>query len=169
MKTADGRTAFHQMTLTESNESKKDNFFARFFKAEFRGGHWAENHLIKTIPKIPRTANWTEYKELFTNLLAKTKTYGESFKHGFELQEQKVKSKKDDGMEVITKRGNGIVEETEYVTTADSSMDYVGQNVEHFEISTYGGLAQIERILGEYDVVEFIEVPQEEKNEAIRF
>ena len=160
MKTTDGKSGFHQMTLTVSNESKKNNLFARFFKAEFRGGNWVENSPVKKIPKMAGTAMGIEFKEKFRNPFRKTKTYGETCEHGLELQEKKVKSNDYDAGEGITKRERCIVEETESGnSTSDASLNFAGQNVEHYEISTYGSLAQLARILDQYDVVELLEVP----------
>ena len=70
-------------------------------------------------------------------------------------------------MEGITKEGDGIVEETEDGTsTRDVGLILAGQKVEHYEISTYGGLTQLARNLGRDDVAEILETTLNEEKTA---
>lgn len=150
---------------TEGNE--KGNMLEEFFKDEIRDIYWAEKHLVKTLPKMAKAATSAELKEAFTNHLEETKEHVERLEQVFELLEEKAQAKKCDAMEGITKDGDGILEETETGTsTRDVGLILAGQKVEHYEIATYGGLAQLARNLGRDDVAEILEQTLAEEKEA---
>jgi ferritin-like metal-binding protein YciE len=70
-------------------------------------------------------------------------------------------------MEGIVKEGDGIVEETEAGnSTRDVGLILAGQKVEHYEISTYGGLRQLARNLGHEDIADILETTLNEEKTA---
>ncbi len=72
-------------------------------------------------------------------------------------------------MEGITKEGESIISETEEGTSVrDVGLILAGQKVEHYEISTYGGLAELARTLGHDDIAEVLETTLHEEKEADR-
>ena len=85
----------------------------------------------------------------------------------FELLGEKAQAKKCEAMEGITKEGDGIVEETEDgAATRDVGIILAAQKVEHYEISTYGGLAQLATTLGLEDVAGLLRETLAEEKEA---
>jgi ferritin-like metal-binding protein YciE len=150
-------------------DSEKDSTLEEFFKDEIKDIYWAEKHLVKTLPKMARAATSTELKEAFTNHLEETKVHVERLEQVFGLLEEKAQAKKCEAMEGITKEGDGIIEETESGTsTRDVGLILAGQKVEHYEISTYGGLEQLARNLGRDDVAELLRQTLEEEKTADR-
>ncbi len=70
-------------------------------------------------------------------------------------------------MEGILNEGNTIVEETEAGTaTRDVGIILAAQKVEHYEIATYGGLAQLAETLGMIDVKDLLGQTLDEEKEA---
>ena len=70
-------------------------------------------------------------------------------------------------MNGITKEGEGIIAETEKGTaTRDVGLILAGQKVEHYEIATYGGLAQLAATLGRIDISDILESILFEEKEA---
>jgi len=153
-------------TKSKSQATEKDGKLEEFFKDEIKDIYWAEKHLVKTLPKMAKAATSPELKEAFTNHLEETKVHVERLEQVFEILDEKAQAKKCEAMEGITKEGDGIIEETETGTsTRDVGLILAGQKVEHYEISTYGGLAQLARNLGRDDVAELLELTLgEEKN-----
>jgi ferritin-like metal-binding protein YciE len=85
----------------------------------------------------------------------------------FELLGKKAQAKKCDAMAGITEEGAGIIEETEKGTaTRDVGLILAAQKVEHYEIATYGGLAQLARTLGYTEVASILETTLGEEKEA---
>ena len=116
---------------------------------------------------MARAATSQELKEAFTNHLEETKGHVQRLEKVFELLAEKAQAKKCDAMEGITKEGDGIVEETETGTaTRDVGLILAGQKAEHYEISTYGGLAQLARNLGREDVAGLLEETLAEEKAA---
>ena len=148
-------------------DSEMDGMLEKFFKDEIKDIYWAEKHLVKTLPKMAKASTSTELKEAFTNHLEETKVHVERLEHVFELLEEKAQAKKCEAMEGITKEGESIIDDTETGTsTRDVGLILAGQKVEHYEISTYGGLAQLARNLGREDVAELLEQTLEEEKAA---
>jgi ferritin-like metal-binding protein YciE len=84
----------------------------------------------------------------------------------FEILGEKATAKKCEAMAGIIKEGEDIISETEEGTaTRDVGLILAAQKVEHYEISTYGGLARLAKTLGKDDVAELLEQTlQEEKD-----
>jgi ferritin-like metal-binding protein YciE len=168
-KTTGGGSAGSSKTKERLTHSEKDSGLEEFFKDEIKDIYWAEKHLVKTLPKMAKAATSAELKDAFTNHLEETKVHVERLEQVFELLEEKPEAKKCEAMEGITKEGDGIIDETESGTaTRDVGLILAGQKVEHYEISTYGGLEQLARNLGRDDVAELLKQTLEEEKSADR-
>jgi ferritin-like metal-binding protein YciE len=70
-------------------------------------------------------------------------------------------------MEGITEEGASVIEDTkEGTSTRDVALILAGQKAEHYEIATYGGLAQIAKTLGLEDVASLLETTLGEEKKA---
>ena len=151
----------------KTEELEKDSKLGEFFHDEIKDIYWAEKHLLKTLPKMAGAATTKELKQAFTNHLEETKVHVQRLEQVFEILESKPQAKKCEAMEGITKEGDDIVEETENGTsTRDVGLILAGQKVEHYEISTYGGLAQLARNLGHDEIAEILETTLEEEKKT---
>jgi len=145
----------------------KDNLLEEFFVDEIKDIYWAEKHLIKTLTKMKKAATTPELQQAFADHLEVTREHVTRLEEVFELLGEKAVAKKCDAMEGITKEGESIIEDTEEGTaTRDVGLILAGQKVEHYEISTYGGLAQLARTLNHEDVAEILEKTLSEEKEA---
>ena len=146
---------------------EKDWKLLEFFHGEIKDIYWAEKHLVKTLPKMKKAASTPELQQAFADHLEVTKEHVTRLEEVFELLGEKAVAKKCDAMEGITKEGESIIEDTEEGTaTRDVGLILAGQKVEHYEISTYGGLAQLARTLNHEDVAEILEKTLSEEKEA---
>ncbi|HXI01527.1 MAG TPA: ferritin-like domain-containing protein [Sphingobacteriaceae bacterium] len=127
--------------------------------------YWAENHLVKSLPKLQKAATSVELGKALENHLAETKTHVTRLEQIFELLGEKVQAKKCDAMEGLSKEAEGIVETTEEGTaTRDVGIILASQKVEHYEIATYGGLCRLAETLGLNEIAEILsETLAEEK------
>lgn len=128
--------------------------------------YWAEKHLVKTLPKMIKATTSPELAEAITTHLAETKEHVSRLEEVFGILGIKAQGKKCEAMEGIAKEGESIIEETEKGTaTRDVGIILASQKVEHYEIATYGGLAQLATTLGLSDAAEiFSQTLSEEKN-----
>jgi ferritin-like metal-binding protein YciE len=153
-------------TIQQGHKST-DTMLEEFFTNELKDIYWAEKHLVKTLPKMKKAATSPELQQAFTNHLEETKEHAVRLEKVFEMLGKKPQAKKCDAMEGITKEGESIIEDTEAGTaTRDVGLILAGQKVEHYEISTYGGLAQLARTIGKDDVAKILETTLSEEKKA---
>ncbi|MEJ7626030.1 MAG: ferritin-like domain-containing protein [Ferruginibacter sp.] len=146
--------------------SGDNNMLKEFFSEEIKDIYWAEKHLLKTLPKMSKAATSEELANAFLDHAEMTKTHITRLEEVFGILGKKVQAKKCDAMEGITKEGEGIIEDTEAGTsTRDVGLILSAQKAEHYEIATYGGLAQLATTLGLEDIADLLkDTLQEEKD-----
>jgi len=138
-----------------------------FFDDELKDIYWAEKHLVKTLPKMARAATSEELKSAFEDHLAVTENHVSRLEQVFELMGKKPQAKKCEAIDGITREGESIIDDTEKGTlTRDVGLILAAQKVEHYEIATYGGLAQIAETIGKKDVAKLLYQTLEEEKEA---
>jgi len=144
-----------------------DSMLKSFFEDELKDIYWAEKNIVKTLPKMKKAATSTQLQQAFEEHLQQTQTHVERLEQAFEILGKKAQAKKCDAMAGIIEEGKGIIEETEKGTaTRDVGLILAAQKVEHYEISTYGGLAQLATTLGLEDVAELLIQTLEEERQT---
>ena len=144
-----------------------DSMLRELFIDELRDIYYAEKHIVKTLPKMKRAATSPELKEAFEEHLEVTRGQVARLEQVFEIMGEKARGKKCEAIEGITKEGEGIIEDTEDGTaTRDVGLILAAQKVEHYEISTYGGLAQLAVTLGEEEAADLLRQTLEEEKET---
>jgi len=139
----------------------------KFFKDCIADLYWAENHLVKSLPKMINEANSPILKKAIEAHLEETKTHVSRLEGIFELLGEKAIAKKCDAMEGLTKEAEGIVEATQAGTaTRDVGIVLASQKVEHYEIASYSGLYQLAITLGLDDVADVLAQTLEEEKQA---
>jgi ferritin-like metal-binding protein YciE len=161
-KTGSEKTKTSRGNRTEADQSKLEEFF----HDEIKDIYWAEKKLVTTLPKMAKAATSEELRNAFTEHLEQTKEHVTRLEEVFSLLGHKPQAKKCDAMEGITEEGASIIEDTEDGTfTRDVALILAGQKAEHYEIATYGSLAQIAKTLGHEDVAKILQTTlQEEKD-----
>jgi ferritin-like metal-binding protein YciE len=138
-----------------------------FFTDELKDIYWAEIHLVKTLPKMKKAAHSQELQKAFEDHLQVTKEHVSRLERIFDILGEKSQAKKCAAMEGITNEGDDIIDDTEDDTaTRDVGLIMAGQKVEHYEIATYGGLAQLARTLDQQEIVGLLEDTLREEKDA---
>ena len=150
-----------------SGKGADDSRLLEFFTDEIKDIYWAEKYITKALPKMQKAATSPELQKGFADHLKETEGHVTRLEEVFNLLGEKPVAKKCDAMEGILKEGDSIVEETEKGTaTRDVGLILAAQKVEHYEISTYGGLAQLARTLGREDIAELLYATLQEEKAA---
>lgn len=144
-----------------------DSMLREFFLDELKDIYYAEKHIAKTLPKMKKAATSSELQQAFEDHRTMTLEQVTRLEQVFELLGQKARAKKCEAIEGITKEGEGIIEETEKGTaTRDVGLIIAAQKVEHYEIATYGGLAQLALTLGEEEVAGLLRQTLDEEKQT---
>ena len=154
-------------TPAKSGSHANDSKLQEFFHDEIKDIYWAEKKLVQTLPKLAKAATSEELRDAFTEHLAVTEEHVTRLEKVFDLLGHKPQAKKCDAMEGITEEGASIIEDTEDGThTRDVALIMAGQKAEHYEIATYGGLAQVAKTLGYDEISSLLEQTLAEEKEA---
>lgn len=167
-KTAGAKKTAPKKKAAQSNgDNTADPALREFFIDEIKDIYWAEKKLVTTLPKMAKAAGTQELKDCINDHLEATRVHVSRLEQVFELLGEKAQAKKCEAMEGILKEGSGIIEETEAGTaTRDVGIILASQKVEHYEISTYGGLAQLAKTLGLEEVKNLLGQTLGEEKEA---
>lgn len=142
----------------------------KLFEDSIKDIYWAENQLVKALPKMISAAGSKALREAISNHLKQTKTHVERLQQVFELLGKKPQAKKCDAMEGLTKEGEGVIEDTDRGTPArDLGIIMASQKVEHYEISAYTGLSKLATKLGYKKVADILSqtLAEEKKSDEI--
>ena len=90
----------------------------KLFTDNIKDLYWAENHLVKALPKMAKAASSAALQDAILNHLDETKTHVQRLEQVFELLGKSPQAKKCDAMEGLTMEGEGIIETTDSGTPA---------------------------------------------------
>jgi ferritin-like metal-binding protein YciE len=145
-----------QIKKTASSEDVQSSLL-ELFTDEVKDIYWAEKHLLKALPKMKKAATSPELQEAFETHLHQTELHVSRLEEIFGLLTEKPQAKKCDAMEGLVEEGERIISDTEEGTaTRDVGLILAAQKVEHYEIATYGGLAQLAKTMGRNEIKELL-------------
>jgi ferritin-like metal-binding protein YciE len=154
-------------TPAASNGTTHEPALMELFIDEIKDIYWAEKHLVKTLPKMRKAASSAKLGDAIGKHLELTKTHVTRLEKVFDILGKKAQGKKCEAMEGLAKEGASIIEDTDKGTaTRDVGLILASQKVEHYEIATYGGLAQLAKTLGLIDVAALLVKTLHEEKEA---
>lgn len=128
--------------------------------------YWAENTLLKALPKMAANATDPGLKSCIKDHHDVTQNQALRLEKAFELLGEKAEGKKCEAMAGLLAEGNGILEETEPGPVRDAGIIAASQKVEHYEIASYGTLFSFAKALGENDVAKLLQQTLAEEMEA---
>jgi ferritin-like metal-binding protein YciE len=119
---------------------------------------YAENTLVKTLPKLAREATDADLQKGFEAHLEETKLHVDKLKQVFELVGEKAKAEKCPAIDGITKEHDEFMsEEKPSPVITDMFLTGAGARTEHYEIAAYTGLITMAQALGEKNAVPLLQ------------
>lgn len=109
---------------------------------------YAENLLLKALPKMAKAARSEELKDAFETHLDETEGQIERIKEVFGLFGKPAKAKKCDAMIGLIEEGKSIMEEWKGSAACDAALIAAAQKIEHYEIASYGCLCTWADLMG---------------------
>jgi ferritin-like metal-binding protein YciE len=120
----------------------------KLFLDELADIFFAENLLVKALPKLAKAAQSRELKAAFESHLEETKEQTERLKNVFQIFGKPAKGKKCHAMEGLLEEGKKIMEEWKGSPALDAALICGAQKVEHYEIAAYGCLCTWADLMG---------------------
>ena len=155
-----------EKTKSIKKASMKSSQLMQLFEDGLKDIYWAENALLKAIPKMIKKATSEELNEALTSHLEETKEQISRLEKVFTLIEVKAKAEKCDAMEGLIKEASEIMESCEKGSMRDAGIISAAQKVEHYEIATYGTLRQFAETLNLTEVEKLLAITLQEEKEA---
>jgi ferritin-like metal-binding protein YciE len=146
----------------DSQESALNELFID----ELKDIYWAEQHLVKALPKMAKAATSEKLRTAIEAHLAETENHVSRLENVFESIDEKAVAKKCEAMAGLIKEGDEIVADTEKGTyTRDAGIISAAQKIEHYEMASYGTLRTLANVLGYREAAQLLEETlKEEKN-----
>lgn len=136
------------------------------FEDELKDIYWAENALLKAIPKMIKKTTSEELNLALTSHLEETKEQITRLDKVFTLIKVKAEAKKCEAMEGLIKEATEIMDSCEEGSMRDAGIISAAQKVEHYEIATYGTLRQFAETLQLTEVEKLLAMTLQEEKEA---
>jgi ferritin-like metal-binding protein YciE len=152
---------------TKGTDKQMGEELEKYFIESLKDIYWAEKALVKALPKMAKAATSEELGAAFEEHKTQTEEHVRRLEQVFELMERKPQAKKCDAMEGLQKEAESIIEETEAGThTRDVGLIMAAQKVEHYEIATYGGLAQLATTFGMDEIADLLKQTLDEEKDT---
>jgi ferritin-like metal-binding protein YciE len=133
------------------------------FHETLKDVYYAEQKLVKTLPKMAKKAVSPDLKEAIESHLEETENQVERLRKVFETIDKKPAAKKCEAMEGILKEADELLAEIKDERTLDAAIISSAQTVEHYEIARYGTLVAWATELGYDEAVELLQETLDEE------
>ena len=146
-----GRTRKPQKTLSDLfHETLKDIYFA-------------ENKIIKTLPKMAKAAQSRQLASAFNKHLRETQGQVKRLDQVFRIIGKPPRGKPCEAINGITDEGAEIMKDFKGMPALDAGLLAAAQAVEHYEISRYGTLRTWAEELGMPDAAKLLQATLDEE------
>lgn len=146
-------------------KSSKDNL-EDIFEDLLKDIYWAEKHLTKALPRMSRASFNEDLKSAFDSHLEVTEHQVKRLEQCFELLDKKAVAKKCVAMDGLVKEGEEVIADLSEGHARDAALIAAAQKIEHYEISAYGTLRTMAKVLGKAQCAELLEETKDEEAEA---
>jgi ferritin-like metal-binding protein YciE len=127
------------------------------FEATLQDIYYAEQAVLKALPKMAKKASNPDLKAAFVNHQQETEGQVERLKQVFAILGEKPKAKKCDAIEGLIKEADGVMDEAQTPEVMDAGLISSAQAVEHYEIARYGTLRTWAEELGMPDAAALLQ------------
>lgn len=136
--------------------AKKQKNLKDLFHDTLKDVYFAENKILKTLPKMAKAAQASQLKAAFEKHRKETEGQVKRLEQVFKIIGQPAKGKTCDAIMGITDEGAEIMKDYKGSPALDAGLLAAAQAVEHYEISRYGTLCAWAEALGHDDAVKIL-------------
>lgn len=160
------KTASVDNATVDKNEMNSSPLH-KFFVSALKDIYFAENAIIEALGKMQEAATTEELKEAFEDHQLQTQKHVSRLEKVFKLINETPEKKECKAIKGIIEEGEEIIKSTEEGSmTRDAALIIAAQKVEHYEIATYGGLAQLAITMGHDKAADLLEKTLQEEEDT---
>jgi len=160
-------------THARNNGRKQGSLLEKFFIDQLQDIYYAEQQLVKALPKMKEASTTEELEDAFEHHLSQTERHVKRLEKVFKMIRQQPQGKKCEAMDGLVREAQSIISETQEGTmTRDAALVIAAQKVEHYEIASYGGLVALALTMGldqAADVLEKTLAEEEDTDQQLTF
>lgn len=143
--------------------AKKPKLLADLFHDTLKDVYFAEKTILKTLPKMAKSAQSKDLKAAFVKHERETRGQVKRLEQVFKIFGKKPQAKKCEAIMGITKEGAEIMTDFKGMPALDAGLLAAAQAVEHYEMSRYGTLRTWAEELGMPDAAALLETTLKEE------
>jgi ferritin-like metal-binding protein YciE len=125
--------------------------------------YYAEQQLVKALPKMAEKATDKQLKQGFLTHLGETKMHVQRLEQVFQMIGAQVKAVDCPAIDGIIEEANEVAGEVEDKSVLDAALINAAQAAEHYEIARYGSLVAWAKQLGRNDCASVLHKTLEEE------
>jgi ferritin-like metal-binding protein YciE len=147
----------------ENKVAKKPKLLSDLFHDTLKDVYFAENKILKTLPKMAKAAQSKDLKAAFVKHERETRGQVKRLEAVFRILGKRPAAKKCEAIMGITKEGAEIMTDYKGMPALDAGLLAAAQAVEHYEMSRYGTLKTWAQELGMPDAVALLDATLREE------
>jgi ferritin-like metal-binding protein YciE len=137
------------INTTPSTSVAAHSKLRELFVDQLRDIYWAEKKLVKALGKLHDAATTVPLREAFRTHQEESRIHMNRLEQVFDSIGEIADTTKCPAMAGIIDEANDIIDDTDDGTSQrDAGLIIAAQKAEHYEIATYGSLAQLAEVLG---------------------
>ncbi|MGX9426475.1 MULTISPECIES: YciE/YciF ferroxidase family protein [Bradyrhizobium] len=125
--------------------------------------YYAEQQLVKALPKMAKKASDPQLKQGFLTHLDETKTHVQRLEQVFQMHGAQVKAVDCPAIDGIIEEADDVAGEVDDKNVLDAALINAAQAAEHYEIARYGSLIAWARQLGRNDCASILQKTLDEE------
>ena len=155
------------MQEPQDTPAVKDANLEMLLLDELKEMYGAEQHQLLVLPIMKKAASSLKLQSVLAGHIDCTRDHAERLEQVFEKMGQRVEEKRCEAILGIARECETAIAATEKGTaTRDASLILAVQKLEHYEIGSYGSLAQLARTLDFDEIADILEMSLLEEKEA---
>jgi ferritin-like metal-binding protein YciE len=154
--------------IPEDDMAETPNNLKDLFLHTLKDVYYAENQIVKALPKMAQKASSSELKKGFEEHLKQTREQVKRLDQVFKMCGEKASGEQCPGIDGILEEGEKLMKEIKDNDTRDAAMIAAAQAVEHYEIARYGTMIAWAKQLGMKEAAGLLEQTLEQEYNADR-
>jgi ferritin-like metal-binding protein YciE len=126
----------------------------------------AEKQLTQALPKMAQAASSPSLRQAFEQHLQETKMHVQRIEQVCSKLGIQPSAKTNVVLQAMTQEAEGMIRNTEASPLRDAALIVAGNQVDHFEIGSYGSLRTFAELLGHNEVIPLLDQTLQEEKKA---